>query len=119
MRGFHRRRGAGGLPAQRRLQWAHPGRGRLFPADRPSWPSVVDGVGYLRPARRRPNLTIASNALVSRILFSGRRAIGIEYRQGDATRVAHANVEVIVAGGTFNSPQLLQLSGVGPAALLQ
>src|ERR1700745_741948 len=76
-------------------------------------------VGYLRPARRRPNLTIASNALVSRILFSGRRAIGIEYRQGEATRVAHANVEVIVAGGTFNSPQLLQLSGVGPAALLQ
>jgi len=76
-------------------------------------------VGYLRPARRRANLTVASNALVSRILFSGRRAIGIEYRQGEARRVAHANVEVIVAGGTFNSPQLLQLSGVGPAGLLR
>jgi choline dehydrogenase-like flavoprotein len=76
-------------------------------------------VGYLRPARRRPNLTIVSNALASRILFSGRRAIGVEYRHGETTRVAHANAEVILAGGTFNSPQLLQLSGLGPAPLLQ
>src|SRR5919197_164636 len=76
-------------------------------------------VGYLRPARRRPNLTIVSNALASRILFSGRRAIGVEYRYGDTTRVAHANTEVIVAGGAFNSPQLIQLSGLGPAPLLQ
>jgi choline dehydrogenase len=76
-------------------------------------------VGYLRPARRRPNLTVVSNALASRILFSGRRAVGIEYRQGDATRVASANAEVVLAGGTFNSPQLLQLSGLGPASLLK
>jgi choline dehydrogenase len=76
-------------------------------------------VGYLRPARRRPNLAIASNALASRILFSGRRAIGVEYRQGDSTRLAYANGEVILAGGTFNSPQLLQLSGLGPSSLLQ
>jgi choline dehydrogenase len=76
-------------------------------------------VGYLRQARRRPNLAVVSNALASRILFSGRRAIGVEYRCGGATRIAHANAEVIVAGGTFNSPQLLQLSGLGPAALLK
>src|SRR5262245_16851962 len=76
-------------------------------------------VGYLRQARRRPNLAVVSNALASRILLSGRRAIGVEYRCGDTTRIAHANAEVIVAGGTFNSPQLLQLSGLGPAALLQ
>ena len=76
-------------------------------------------VGYLRQARRRPNLAVVSNALASRILFSGRRAIGVEYRCGDATRIAHANAEVIVAGGAFNSPQLLQLSGLGPAALLK
>jgi choline dehydrogenase len=75
-------------------------------------------VGYLRQARRRPNLAIALNALTTRILFSGRRAIGVEYRQGQATRTAHANAEVIIAGGAFNSPQLLQLSGLGPAALL-
>jgi choline dehydrogenase len=75
--------------------------------------------GYLRQARRRPNLAIALNALVTRILFSGRRAIGIEYRQGDATHTAYADAEVILAGGAFNSPQLLQLSGVGPADLLR
>jgi choline dehydrogenase len=76
-------------------------------------------VGYLRQARRRPNLAVVSNALARRILFSGRRAIGVEYRCGDTTRVAYANAEVIVAGGAFNSPQLLQLSGLGPAALLK
>jgi choline dehydrogenase len=76
-------------------------------------------VGYLRPARRRPNLSIVPHAMTTRILFTGRRAIGVEYRQGDATHVAHAGGEVIVAAGAINSPQLLQLSGLGPAALLQ
>jgi choline dehydrogenase len=75
--------------------------------------------GYLRQARGRPNLAVALNALATRILFSGRRAVGIEYRQGDATRTAFADAEVILAGGAFNSPQLLQLSGVGPAELLR
>jgi choline dehydrogenase len=76
-------------------------------------------VGYLREAKRRPNLKVVTDALATRILFSGRRATGVEYRVGDTTHVAHANGEVIVAGGAFNSPQLLQLSGLGPAALLQ
>ena len=53
------------------------------------------------------------------MLFSSRRATGIEYREGDTTHIAHANAEVILAGGAFNSPQLLQLSGLGPAALLR
>ena len=75
--------------------------------------------GYLAQARRRPNLTVATNAMATRILFDGRRAIGVEYRQGDTLRTAHADGEVIVAGGAFNSPQLLQLSGVGPAELLR
>ena len=76
-------------------------------------------VAYLKPARRRTNLAVVSQALVTRILFEGRRAVGIEYLVGDARRSARANAEVIVAGGTFNSPQLLQLSGLGPAPLLQ
>ena len=76
-------------------------------------------VGYLKQARRRPNLKVETNALASRILFEGRRATGIEYRQGDTARTAHAGREVILAGGAFNSPQLLQLSGIGPAALLR
>ena len=76
-------------------------------------------VGYLRSARRRSNLRIVSNALATRILFKGRRAVGVEYRLGDATRRACAEGEVILAAGAFNSPQLLQLSGLGSAALLQ
>ncbi len=75
--------------------------------------------GYLRQARRRPNLAIELNALASRLIFSGRRAVGVEYRQNGATRTAYAEGEVILAGGAFNSPQLLQLSGVGPADLLR
>jgi len=76
-------------------------------------------VGYLRQARQRPNLTVVPHALANRILFSGRRAVGVEYRRGEETRIAHASGEVILASGAFNSPQLLQLSGLGPAALLQ
>jgi choline dehydrogenase len=76
-------------------------------------------VGYLKEARRRPNLTVASSALGTRILFSGRRAIGVEYRQGETAHTAYAKGEVILASGAFNSPQLLQLSGVGPAKLLR
>jgi choline dehydrogenase len=75
-------------------------------------------VGYLKEAKRRGNLTVVPNALATRILFSGRRATGAEYRQGGATQIAHANAEVIVSGGAFNSPQLLQLSGLGPAKTL-
>jgi choline dehydrogenase len=76
-------------------------------------------VGYLREARRRSNLVVETNALASRVLFEGRRAVGVEYRQGDTTRTARAGGEVILAGGAFNSPQLMQLSGLGPAELLR
>ena len=74
---------------------------------------------YLRPARSRGNLHVVSNALATRILFDGRRATGIEYLVGEAKRTARATVEVLVASGAFNSPQLLQLSGLGPAELLR
>ena len=76
-------------------------------------------VGYLRPARRRGNLAVVSNALTTRVLLEGRRAVGVEYRQGGRTQTVRANREVLVAGGAINSPQLLQLSGLGPAALLR
>ena len=75
--------------------------------------------GYLRDARRRHNLAIVSDALTTRILFEGRRAVGVEYRKDGATHTARANGEVILSSGAFNSPQLLQLSGVGPADLLR
>ncbi len=75
--------------------------------------------GYLKQARHRHNLKVELNALATRILFSGRRAIGIEYRQGENLRTAYADGEVILSGGAFNSPQLMQLSGIGPADLLR
>jgi choline dehydrogenase len=62
---------------------------------------------------------VETNALASRLLFEGRRAVGVEYRKDGAIRVAHAAREVILAGGAFNSPQLMQLSGLGPADLLR
>jgi choline dehydrogenase len=76
-------------------------------------------VGYLKEARRRQNLAVEANALATRVLFSGRRAIGVEYRQGGTTRIAYADGEVILSGGAFNSPQLLQLSGLGPGKVLR
>ena len=76
-------------------------------------------VAYLRPAKGRNNLQIETSALAQRILFEGRRAAAIEYRQAGALRTARARKEILVSGGAFNSPQLLQLSGVGPAELLQ
>jgi choline dehydrogenase-like flavoprotein len=75
--------------------------------------------GYLRPALERPNLRVAVEALATRLLFEGTRAVGVEYRQGGAPHQARAAREVIVAGGSINSPQLLQLSGVGPRTLLE
>ena len=74
---------------------------------------------YLRPAQGRANLTIETRALAEKILFSGRRASGVSYRQGGRVREARARWEVILSAGAINSPQLLQLSGLGPGALLQ
>jgi len=73
---------------------------------------------WLWPARNRPNLRIETGALATRILFEGRRAVGVEYRRGGRTETARAGREVVLAGGAINSPQLLMLSGVGPAAEL-
>jgi choline dehydrogenase len=74
---------------------------------------------YLRPAKNRGNLRIETSALAQRILFEGRRARAVEYRQGGGLRTARARKEILISGGAYNSPQLLQLSGVGPAELLK
>ena len=73
-------------------------------------------VGYLKSARRRANLNVVSHALATRVLFEGRRAVGVRYNQDKEVR---ARREVIVCAGTVNSPKLLQLSGIGPAAQLR
>jgi choline dehydrogenase len=76
-------------------------------------------VAYLRPALRRRNLQVETSALGQRVLFDGRRAVGVEYRKDGVLRKARARKEVLLSGGAYNSPQLLQLSGVGPLALLK
>jgi choline dehydrogenase len=74
---------------------------------------------FLRPARRRANLRVETQALARRILFDGKRAVGVEYERGGTVIQVRAKREVIVCGGAVNSPQLLQLSGIGPAAHLR
>ncbi|HYM72133.1 MAG TPA: GMC family oxidoreductase N-terminal domain-containing protein, partial [Stellaceae bacterium] len=76
-------------------------------------------VTYLRPAMKRPNLKVEIRALAQRVIFDGKRAIGLEYRQDGQIRRARARREVLLAGGSLQSPQLLQLSRVGPAKLLR
>ncbi|BBK44659.1 choline dehydrogenase [Allostella vacuolata] len=76
-------------------------------------------VGYLRPAMRRPNLKVEIRALTHRVLTEGRRAVGVEYGQNGVVRRARARREVLLCGGTINSPQILQLSGIGPGELSQ
>jgi choline dehydrogenase len=73
---------------------------------------------FLRPAMKRANLRVETNALAARVLFEGSRAVGVEYIRNGERRIARAGREVILSGGSINTPQLLQLSGVGPAALL-
>lgn len=77
---------------------------------------------FLNPAKSRPNLTVHTGAHATRILFEGKRAVGVEYAKGGrggATAQVRAGREVILSGGAINSPQLLQLSGVGPGDLLK
>jgi choline dehydrogenase len=74
---------------------------------------------YLAPARNRPNLTIRTGAHATRVLISDGRATGVEYNCAEGRRIATARAEVIVSGGTYGSPQLLLLSGLGPAEHLQ
>jgi choline dehydrogenase len=73
---------------------------------------------YLHPVMRRPNLEVETRAFVTRVLFEGRRAVGVEFSRGNGPlRVVHGG-EVILCGGAINSPQLLQVSGVGHAGEL-
>ena len=87
--------------------------------------TVRDGVrasaanAYLRPAMKRPNLKVVTHALATRVAFEGRRAIGVHYLRDGREWKARARREIILCGGPINSPQLLKLSGVGPAAELR
>jgi choline dehydrogenase len=73
---------------------------------------------FLRPSLRRDNLTLITESLVDRIVIRGRRAVGVTFQRDGKSEVAHARAEIILAAGAVNSPKLLQLSGIGPGALL-
>jgi len=110
---------ANGIPANDDFNGASQEGAGYYQATTRNGRRCSTAVGYLRPVLNRPNLRVETEALATRILFEGTRATGIEYRQGGRLQTAKAAREVILAGGAFNSPQLLQLSGVGPAALLE
>ena len=96
--------GVGFVPVSQR-------RGRRF--------SVLDG--YLKPVRRRPNLTVVTGALVTRILLHNGRAVGVAYRlhgEDEVEEEALAETEVVLCAGAIGTPHLLQLSGIGPRAVL-
>lgn len=75
--------------------------------------------GFLRPARKRSNLTVLTKAQTRRVLFEGSKAVGVEYLKGGQLHLAKADGEVILSSGAIGSPQILQISGVGPKSLLE
>ncbi len=95
----------GGMGYQPVTTW----RGKRFSAAR----------AFLSPVRARPNLTVLPEADVLRVVFEGRRAVGVDLRHGHVQRRVRANWGVILSAGAIQSPKLLQLSGIGPGALLQ
>jgi choline dehydrogenase len=88
-----------------------------------AWPDFTIGQGrrnstaraFLRPARKRANLTVETHALAHRVVLRNGRAVAVEYQRAGQMVTAQANREIILSGGTYNSPQLLLLSGIGPA----
>jgi choline dehydrogenase len=74
---------------------------------------------YLHPVMSRPNLTVQTRALATKVVFQGKRAVGVEYRRGGGAVQRVLGAEIVLCGGAINSPQLLQLSGVGNAGELQ
>ena len=88
-------------------QTAHEGR---------RWSAAV---AYLRPARRRPNLDVRTHAYARRLVFDGTRCTGVEFEHGGRVQLAHAGREVVLCAGAVQSPQLLELSGIGDAVHLQ
>jgi len=95
------------------------GAGFVQTSTTPDFKRASASVAYIDPIMNRPNLTLQTGALTTRILFEGNRAVGIEYRQNGRTQQARASAEVIVSAGAMNSPKLLLLSGIGPAEHLR
>jgi choline dehydrogenase len=108
-----------GLPVNRDFNGASQEGAGFFQTTTRHGRRASAAVAYLRPAKGRHNLRVETAALAQRIVFAGHRAVAVEYRQAGSLRTARARKEILVSGGAFNSPQLLQLSGVGSAELLR
>ncbi len=119
MEAFIRGAGEAGIPRNDDFNGAtQEGVGYYQLTTRNGWRCSA-AVGYLKPARRRANLRVETDARATQILFEGRRAAGVVYEQRGRKHVVRATKEVLLAAGALQSPQLLQLSGVGPVPLLQ
>ncbi len=109
-----------GFPTVADLNGEPGDRAGLYPLSTRDGRRESTATAYLKPARRRPNLTVVTGAHATRVLFDGRRAVGVAYRRGGGPEeTVRAAGEVILSAGSVNSPQLLQLSGVGPVRLLE
>ena len=115
---FIRAAGETGIPANPDFNGAGQEGAGYFQTTTRRGRRASTAVCYLRPARHRRNLEIRTSAPAQHILFEGRRAVAVRYRHAGTLRTARARREILVSGGAYNSPQLLQLSGVGPADLL-
>ena len=115
----HRWRRRARRAAQRRFQRrAQEGVGYFQLFTRNGW-RCSTAVGYLKPARRRANLRVETEARATALVMDGKRAVGVRYRQHGAEHEVRAAREVLLAAGALQSPQLLQLSGIGRASFLQ
>lgn len=108
-----------GLPYSEDFNGAHPEGVGVYQINTYKGMRCSAADAFLRPALLRNNLRLITHALAHRILFDGRRAVGVEFEKDGKTLTAYARREVIVSAGAVNSPQLLQLSGIGPKDLLQ
>ena len=118
-RTFVKAGGEAGLPYNPDLNGASPEGVGYYQINTKGGFRMSAARAYLWPAARSRRIKVLTGALATRIVLEGRRAVGVEYRKGGMMHVAKAAAEVIVAGGAVNSPQLLQLSGIGPAGLLR
>lgn len=108
-----------GIPANADVNGATQDGAGLFQVTQRAGQRWSTADAYLRPAQGRANLTLHTDALVHRVVLSGGRATGVEYDHDGQRLVAAASTEVIVCGGAINTPQILMLSGIGPAGHLR
>jgi len=111
--------GALGIPQTRDFNGAQSEGAGFWPVTIRDGVRVSSASAYLRPALGRRNLTVLTRAQATRVLFTGHRATGIEYLREGLRQLAQARREVLLAAGAVNSPQLLELSGIGEGRLLQ